>query len=155
MEQTFRQLQFNRRFLTAFRTGLTRVVGRHLMEVFTIAFCDPVTPLKEHTPRRVRNRLRKVSVLYHIARFEFLPNDRIKIFVVKKFIRCFREKVKPLTRHNIGLLRQCVFRLIPPFALIRLSRQVAVKFHKFAFSSSVIDPSLKTWASAKVKQKHL
>ena len=138
MEQTFRQLQFDRRLLTAFRTRLTRVVGWHLMEVFAIAFCDPVTPLKEHTPRRIRNGLGKMSVLYHVAWLEFLgDHNGIKSAVVKKFIRCFREKVKALTGNNIGLLRQCVLCLIPSSASVLFARQIPLKFRKFAFGSSV------------------
>ena len=113
------------------------MVGWHLMEVFTIAFCYPSAPVKEHPPRRIGNRLGEVSVLYHIARFKFLGNNGIKTSVVKKVIRCFCEKVKTLASNNIGLFCQSVFRLIPPFAPIRLARKVAVKFHKFAFCLSV------------------
>ena len=84
MEQTFRQLQFDFGLLTAFRTGLTRVVWWHLMEMLTVAFSNPVAPVKEHTPSRVRDRLGKVSVLYHIARFKFLCDNRINPFVMEK-----------------------------------------------------------------------
>ena len=106
------------------------MVGWHLMEMLTIALCDPTAPLKEQTPRRVRDRLRKVSVLDHIARFEFLGNNGIEIFVVKKFIRCFREKVKALTRNNICLLRQCVLCLIPAFTPVSLTRKVAMQAYQ-------------------------
>ena len=133
MEHTIGQLQFDNRFLTAFRTGLAGIVWWHLMEIFTIAFCHPVAPVKEHPPRRISNRLGKVSVLYHVTRSKFLSNNSIKTSVVKKFGRCFRQKVKTLTRHNIGLLRQCVLCLIPPFALILFTRQIPVKFYEFAF----------------------
>ena len=92
MEQTFRQLQFNRRFLTAFRTGLAGMMRWHLMEMFAIPFCYPVAPVKEHPPRGISNGLGKVSVLYHIAGLEFLGNDRIKSFVVKKVIDGFARK---------------------------------------------------------------
>ena len=89
MEQTFRQLQFNFGFLATFRTGLTGMVRRHLMEMLAVAFSNPVAPVKEHTPSRVRDRLGKVSVLYHIARFKFLCDNRIKTFVVKKGVGGF------------------------------------------------------------------
>ena len=137
MEHAFRQLQFHRRFLTAFRTGLTRMVRWHLMEVFTITFCHPVAPVKEHTPSRVRDRLSKVSVLYHVAWLEFLRNNGIKFFVVKKFVDGFGDKVKALARNNIRLFCQCVFRFIPPSTPILLARKVAVKFYEFAFRLSV------------------
>jgi len=131
MEHTIRQLQLNRRFLTALRTGLTRVVGWHLMEVFAIALCYPTAPVKEHAPRRIRDRLREVSVLQHVARFEFLGNNSIKRFVVKEFIDSFRDKIKTLAGNNIVLLCQSVFCLIPPLTPIRLARQVAMKFDEF------------------------
>jgi hypothetical protein len=107
------------------------------MEMLTIAFCNPVAPLKEHTPRRVRDGLGEVSVLYHIAWLKFLGNNRIKTFVMKEVIDGFCEKVKALAGNNIGLLRQCILRFIPPSAPILLSREVAVKFHEFAFGLSV------------------
>ena len=133
MEQTFRQLQFDNGSLTALRTRLTRMLRGHLMEMFTIAFRYPTAPVKEHAPRCVGNGLGEVSIFYHIAGFELLRNNRIKTFVVKKVIGGFRQKVKPLTGNNIRLLRQRVFCLVPPFTLIRLSRQVAVKFDEFTF----------------------
>ena len=136
MEHTLRQLQFNFGFLATLRTGLAGIVWRHLMEVFTITFCDPVAPLKEHTPRRVRDGLGKVSVLYHVAWLEFLCNNSINPFVMEKGVSRFRDKVKTLAGDNIRLFCQCVFRLIPSLALILLARQVAVKFHEFAFSLS-------------------
>ena len=137
MEHTFRQLQFDCGLLATLRTGLTRIVRWHLMEVFIIAFGNPVAPIKEHAPRRVRNRLCEMSVLYHVARFKFLGNNGIKAFMVKKPIRRFCEKVKALTGNNIGLLRQCILRFIPPSAPILLSREVAVKFHKFTFGLAI------------------
>ena len=137
MEQTFRQLQFDSGLLATLRTGLTRMVRWHLMEMFTITFGYPVAPLKEHTPSRVRDRLGEVSVLYHIARFKFLGNNGIKTFVMEKGVSRFRYKVKTLTGNNICLFCQCVFRLIPSSALILLARQVAVKFHEFAFRLSI------------------
>ena len=136
MEHTLRQLQFDR-FLTAVRTGLACVMWWHLMEMFTIAFCHPVAPVKEHPPRRISNRLGKVAVLYHVTRLEFLSNNGIKTFVVEKPIGYLRHKVEPLTRHNIRLLRQCVLRFIPAFTPICLAREVAMKFHKFAFCLSI------------------
>ena len=80
MEHAFGQLQFNMQFLATLGACLTCVVWRHLMEVFTIAFCCPVTPIKEHAPRRIGNRLRKMPILYHVAGFEFLSNNGIKTF---------------------------------------------------------------------------
>ncbi len=137
MEQTFRQLQFNFGLLAALRTGLTRVMRWHLMEVFAIALGNPVAPVKEHAPRRIGNRLGEVSVLDHIAGFKFLSNDRIEIFVVKKLVGGFCDKVKALTCNNICLFRQSVFRLIPASAPIRLARKVALKFHEFLFRLSI------------------
>ena len=137
MEQTIGQLQFEWRFLTAFGTRLAGMVGGHLMEMFAITFCDPMAPIKEHSPRGIRNRLGKVTVLYHIARFEFLGNHRIKTFVMEKVIDGFREKVKTLAGNNIGLFCQRIFRLIPAFALIRFAPKIAVKLDKFAFSTSI------------------
>ncbi len=107
------------------------------MEMLTIAFCNPVAPLKEHTPRRVRDGLGEVSVLYHIAWLKFLGNNRIKTFVMKEVIDGFCEKVKALAGNNIGLLRQCILRFIPPSAPILLSREGAVKFHKFTFGLAI------------------
>ena len=65
MEHTFRQLQFNCGFLAARRTGLAGIVWRHLMEVFTIIVLLPnmALALKEHAPRRVRDRLRGIGSL--------------------------------------------------------------------------------------------
>ena len=137
MEHTFRQLQFDSRFLTALRTGLTRLMRWHLMEMFAIALGNPMTPVKEHAPRCVRDGLGEVAVLYHVAWLEFLGNNGIKPSMVKKFGRRFRDKVKPLTGNDIVLLCQCVLRFIPPLAPIRLSRQGPVKFYEFAFSRSV------------------
>ena len=137
MEHTFRQLQFDLGFLTTFRTGLTRVMRWHLMEMLAITFCHPSAPLKEHTPRSVRNRLGKVAILYHVTRFEFLGNNRIKPFVMEKPIRRFRNKVKALTCNNIGLLCQSIFCFIPSSTLILLARQVALKFREFAFCLAV------------------
>ena len=137
MEHTLRQLQFNFGFLATLRTGLAGIVGWHLMEVFAITFCHPVAPVKEHTPSRVRDRLGKVSVLYHIARFKFLCDNRIKPFVMEKGVSRFCDKVKALTGDNIRLLRQCVFRLIPSSALVLLARQVAVKLHEFVFRLAI------------------
>ena len=137
MEHTLGQLQFDRRFLTALRTRLAGIVWWHLMEMFTIAFGNPVAPVKEHTPRCVRNGLGEVSVPNHVARLEFLSNNGIKTFMVKKVIDGFREKVKTLAGNNICLFCQRVLRLIPAFASVLLARQGTVKFHKFAFSSSV------------------
>ena len=103
----------------------------------SVAFSNPVAPVKEHTPSRVRDRLGKVSVLYHIARFESLCNNSIKTFVVEKGVSRFCDEVKTLAGDNIRLFCQCVFRLIPSSALVLLARQVAVKFHEFAFGLSV------------------
>lgn len=137
MEHTLGQLQFHRRFLTALRTGLTRMVGWHLMEMFAIALCYPTAPLKEHAPRRIRDRLREVSVLQHVTRFEFLSNNSIKPFVVKEFIDGFRDKIKTLTRHNICLFRQCVLCLIPAFTSVLLARKVAMKVNKFTLRLAI------------------
>ena len=78
-----------------------------------------------------------MSVLYHIARFESLCNNSIKTFVVEKGVSRFCDEVKTLAGDNIRLFCQCVFRLIPSSALVLLARQVAVKFHEFAFGLSV------------------
>ena len=107
------------------------------MEVFAITFSNPVAPVKEHTPSRVRDRLGKVSVLYHIARFKFLCDNRIKTFVVEKGVSRFCDEVKTLAGDNIRLFCQCVFRLIPSSALVLLARQVAVKFHEFVFRLAI------------------
>lgn len=107
------------------------------MEMLAVAFSNPVAPVKEHTPSRVRDRLGKVSVLYHIARFESLCNNSIKTFVVEKGVSRFCDEVKTLAGDNIRLFCQRVFRLIPSSALVLLARQVAVKFHEFAFGLSV------------------
>ena len=137
MEHTLGQLQFDRQSLTALRTRLTRIVRWHLVEVFAVAFCHPVAPVKEHTPRRIRNGLGEVSVLNHVAWLEFLSNNGIKPSMVKKFVGSFRYKVKSLAGNNICLFCQCVFRLIPAFASVLLARQITMKFHKFAFGLSV------------------
>ena len=133
----FRQLQFDFRFLATLRTRLARIVWQHLMEMLTITFCYPVAPVKEHPPRRIRDGLGKVSILYHVAWLEFLCNDSIKTFVMEKGVSRFRDKVKALACNNIGLLCQSIFCFIPPLALILLARQVAVKFDKFAFRLSI------------------
>ena len=101
------------------------------MEMLAVAFSNPVAPVKEHTPSRVRDRLGKVSVLYHIARFESLCNNSIKTFVVEKGVSRFCDEVKTLAGDNIRLFCQRVFRLIPSSALVLLARQVAVKCHEF------------------------
>ena len=137
MEHAFRQLQCNRRFLTAFRTGLARVLRRHLMEMFAIALCQPGTPVKEHPPRRIRNRLGEVAVLDHVAWLQVLGNDRVKAVVVKKFVGGLGDKVKTLTSNNIGLFCQRVFCLIPSSASVLLTRHLTLKFREFAFGSSV------------------
>ena len=72
MEHTFRQLQFDRQFLTALRTRLTGILRWHLVEMFAIAFGYPIAPVKEHAPRCVRDGLGKIAVLNHVAGFEFL-----------------------------------------------------------------------------------
>ena len=107
------------------------------MEVFAVAFCHPVAPVKEHTPRRIRNRLGEVSVLNHVAWLEFLSNNRVKLPMVKKFVGSFCDKIKTLAGNNICLFCQCVLRLIPSFAAVLLARQITMKFHKFAFGLSV------------------
>ena len=137
MEDAFRQLQFNRRFLTAFRTGLARVLRWHLMEMFAIALCQPVTPVKEHSPRRIRNRLGEVSVFDHVAWLQVLGDDRVKAVVVKKFVGGFGDKIKTLTSNNICLFCQSVFCLIPPLAPIRLTTEILLKFREFAFGLSI------------------
>ena len=87
------------------------------MEMFAVAFTNPITPVKEQvSPSRVRDRLGKVSVLYHVARFKFLGNNRIKAVMVKEFVSRFRDKVKTLTSNNIGLFRQSHACFIPAFA---------------------------------------
>ena len=120
MEHTLGQLQLEWRFLTTFRTRLTRMLRWHLMEMFTIAFCHPSAPIKEHPPRGVRDGLGKMAVLHHIAGVEALSDNDIKTFVVKKFVDGLGDKVKTLARDNIVLLCQSVFRLIPAFTPILL-----------------------------------
>ena len=137
MEHAFRQLQFEWRFLTAFRTGLAGIVWRHLMEMFTLALCYPVAPVKEHPPRRISNRLGKVAVLHHVTRSKFLSNHCIKSFVVKKLICCFRDKIKTLTGNNIRLLCQRVFRLIPAFAPVLLARKGSLQAYQLLFRLSI------------------
>ena len=113
------------------------MVRWHLMEMLTIPLCHPIAPVKEHAPRRVRNRFGKVAVLYHVTGSKVLGNNRIKPFVMEKGVSCFCDKIKALARNNIRLFCQCVFRLIPPPAPIRLARQIPLKFHKFAFSLAI------------------
>ena len=74
------------------------------MEMFTIAFCHPVAPVKEHTPRCVRDGLGEVAVLNHVARFQFLGDHNVKAVMVKEFGHRFCDKIKPLTGNNIRLL---------------------------------------------------
>ena len=137
MEQTFRQLQFDRRSLTTLRTRLTRVVWRHLMEMLPVAFGCPLAPVKEYAPRSIRNRLGEMSVLDHVAGFEFLSDNGIKIFVVKKLVDNFGDKVKALAGNHIILPCQSVFCLIPSSASVLFTRKVLMQASQLLFGLTV------------------
>ena len=107
------------------------------MEMFAISLCYPFTPIKEHTPRRVRDGLGKIAILDHIRRFEFLGNNSIKSFVMEKFIDGLCDKVKALASNNIILFYQRVFRLIPAFTALLLSGKLSLKCSKFLFGRLV------------------
>ena len=106
MEHAFRQLQFDFGFLATLRTRLARVVWRNLMEMLAVALGNPFTPIKEHTPRCIGNAFGKVSVADHVARFEFLSNDSIKVLVMENPISRFSDKVEALAGNNIRLFRE-------------------------------------------------
>lgn len=107
------------------------------MEMFTITFGYPGTPFEERAPRRIGDRLGKVSVFDHVTRFKFLRDNRIKPFVVKQVIDGFRDKVKALTHNDISLLGECVFRLIPPMALVLLTGKGSVQAYQLLFGLAV------------------
>ena len=137
MEYTLRQLHLSRQPLTAIRARLAGIVGRHLMEMFTVPLGYPAAPLEEHPPRCVRDGLCKVSVFHHVAWFEVFSNDCVDGLVVKKIVCCLCNKVQTLASNDIVQDSQCFFRLIPPAATILLPRQVTLKFCQLTFRLSI------------------
>ena len=137
MERTLRQLHFSLQTLATIRACLTGIVGRHLMEMFTVPLGYPTTPLKKHPPRCVRDRLCKVSVLNHVAWFEVFSNDCVDGLVVKKIVCCLCNKVQTLASNDIVQDSQCVFCFMPPVTSVTLPRQGTLKFCQLTFCCAV------------------
>ena len=105
IEQTFRQLQFHSRLLAAVRTGLTRVVRWHLMEMLAIALWRPSGTSQRTSPttRQKWTSQEAYRFLTMLLGLSLSATTASKGFVVKKFVRSFREKVKALAGDTILL----------------------------------------------------
>ncbi len=137
MERTLRQLHFCIQTLATIRACLTGIVGRHLMEMFTVPLGYPVAPLEEHTPRRIRDGFCKVSVLHHVARLQVFSNHGINLLVVEKIVCCLCNEVKTLAGNNIMKDSQCFLCLIPSVTSVSFTRQSTLQCRQLTFCLSI------------------
>ena len=137
MERTLRQLHFCIQTLATIRACLTGMVRWHLMEMFTVPLGYPVTPLKEHPPRRVRDRLCEVSIFHHVARLQVFSNNCVDGLVMEEIVCCLCNEIQTLTGNDIVQNGQGFLCFMPPVTSVTLPRQVTLEFNQPAFCCSV------------------
>ena len=137
MECTLRQLHFCIQTLATIRACLTGIVGRHLMEMFTVPLGYPVAPLKKHTPRCIRDGFCKMSVLHHVARLQGFSNNCINLLVMEEIVCCLCNKVKTLASNDIVQNGQGLLRLIPSVTAVLFPREITLVHAQLTFCCAV------------------
>ena len=70
------------------------------MEMLAITFRYPLTPIKEHTPRRISNRLGEMAVSNHVAWLELLGNNCVKTSIGEKVYGQFLRENQDVGRRQ-------------------------------------------------------
>ena len=69
------------------------MLGVNLVEVQTVSFGYVCTPLKEDTPRRIRNALAEVLILNHVGNAQAFSDKDVIFLMMIKFVDEFSDKV--------------------------------------------------------------
>ena len=107
------------------------------MEMFTVSLGYPAAPLKEHTPRCVRDRFCKMSIFHHVTWLQGFSNNCINLLVMEEPICCLCNEIQTLASNDIVQDSQCFLCFIPPVTSVTLPRQGTLKFCQLTFRLSV------------------
>ena len=107
------------------------------MEVQTVSFGYVRTPLKEDTPRRIRNALAEVFILNHIGDRQVLCNQDVVFLMMKKFVDEFTDEVFAFISSSLMVQSEFVLVFLPMLTPFFLSRKVFRVFSEQTFCLAI------------------